>query len=108
MADWKRLIAGGDGCLVKHSVNAVANPQVIFHWLEVDVGCAVVDGLADDLVDEADNRSVLRHLLDVLDLGRRLHLFGPLSLVEQAFHRVGADTVIFLDPVGDFLAGSHR
>ncbi len=43
------------GDFVQDAVDAVADAEVVFERLDVDVGGALVDGFADDLVDEFDD-----------------------------------------------------
>ena len=50
------------GCplhLVQYAVDAVPHPHVVLGGLDMDVGGAVGDGLADDQVDEAHDRAVV-------------------------------------------------
>ena len=42
----------GDRHFLQHAINAVADTEVVGERLHVDVGGALAQGLADDLVDE--------------------------------------------------------
>ena len=42
---------------VQDSVDPIPNTQVIFEWLDVNVGRPLDDGLANDLIHELDYRS---------------------------------------------------
>ena len=60
---------GDGGPLLEHSVDAEADPHLAAMGLEVDIRCAVLDGLRKDRVDELDDGPVVRRLADVGDLG---------------------------------------
>ena len=62
--------------LAEDAVDAEADPHFAFVGLEVDVGCALGDRLAEDAVDELDHRRVLGIDLHVADLCQRLVFFG--------------------------------
>ena len=56
-------------CLAEHAVDAVADGEVAVDGLEVDVGGALLDALADERVDELDDRRVVGRVAQVDDLG---------------------------------------
>src|SRR5205823_11990395 len=62
--------------LVEHAVDAVADPDVDLGGLDVDVGGPVGNRLADQEVDELDDRRVLGDLLDPGEVVLGLHLAG--------------------------------
>ena len=62
--------------LMEHAVDAVPDPDVALGGLDVDVGGAVLNGLADQEVDELDDRGVLDDLADMGEVVLRLHLAG--------------------------------
>ena len=59
------------GDLVEDAVDAEADAHVALLGLEVDVGGALVDRLAEDRVDELDDRRVVGGLAQLGDLGGR-------------------------------------
>src|SRR5262249_55573146 len=61
------LDAGRNRRLVKQTVNAVPDAKFLFQRLNMDVRRAVTHRLRNDLVDEPDNRGILRHFIDVLN-----------------------------------------
>ena len=67
-AGLQHLDLRGHGHLVQHAVDAVADAQVVFQRLDVDVGRALVQRLAHDLVDEADDGRLGVLLVEDVDL----------------------------------------
>ena len=55
----QRLDVFRHGDFVQAAVDAVADAQVVLQRLDVDVGGALVERLADDLVDELDDAGLL-------------------------------------------------
>ena len=51
--------------LVKNAVDPVPDAHTLLHRLNVDVTGLLANGFLDDGVRDADNRSFLRHLLDI-------------------------------------------
>ncbi len=91
------------GDLVQDAVDAVSDAQVVFERLDVDVGGALDDGFADDLVDELDDarlgvvaRDVLRELIVLVVVGAR----G----LENFLERFRADAVERLDGAHELAA----
>ena len=84
--------------LAEHAVDAVAHDEVALDGLEVDVGGALLDALADERVHELDDRRVGGRLAQVDDL-------GAVVLVD----RLGDDDLVegvqALDERGDVLLG---
>ena len=89
---------------MQHTVDPEPHPQRVLFRLEVNVGCAVVDGLRDQQVDIFDDRRVLGHLLEI---GEVLNLFilginGQADVVEFALR-----AVVPVDGGNDVPAGGH-
>jgi len=55
------------------AVNAVADGELLFGRLDVDVGGAFLDGVEDEVVDEADDGGLASHLGEVQVVLRRGH-----------------------------------
>ena len=92
--------------LVQHAVDPEAHAHVALVGLEVDVGGALGDRLAEDAVDELDDGGVLGRLaqLDQLRLVDALLLLGLVDrLADRALKRVEAP-----DQRVDVLLGGHR
>ena len=101
--------------LAEHAVDAEADPHLVLVGLEVDVGGALADRLAEDAVDELDHRRVLGADLHVADLGELVLASsssvddrlgdGALQRVEAADQRldvlVGGDRDPAVEPGGD-------
>src|ERR1041385_1839244 len=51
--------------ILQNSVYAVANAQFVLKWFEVNIGSPQVDGIAQDLIYKADNRSVFSRIVEV-------------------------------------------
>ena len=90
--------------LDEHAVDAVAHAELLLVRLDVDVARALLDGVEEDHVDEADDGRVLARLLeleevDVVVVAGELDLL----LVEARHHLVvrGAGVVILLDRAVD-------
>ena len=93
-------LSGGVISSCEHAVDAVAHAELLLVGLDVDVARALLDGVEQDHVDEADDRRVLARLLeleevDVLVVAGELDLL----LVEAGHHLVvrGAGVVVLLD-----------
>ena len=90
--------------LVQDAVNAVADAQLVFRRLKMDVRRAVFIRLPNDLVDELDDARLLVALGDFLILAhQQFERFVLGHLVE----RFGADTVILLEGLFDFRLGGQ-
>jgi hypothetical protein len=44
---------------MQHAVDTVSNAELVFARLDVNVGCLVLDALADQQVDESNDGSVV-------------------------------------------------
>ena len=90
--------------LVQDAVNAVADAQLVFRRLEMNVRRAVLERLPDDLVDELDDAGFLVALGDFLVLAHQQFerlVFGHL------IERLGADAVILLERLLDLDLGGQ-
>ena len=94
--------------LVEEAVDAVADAQLGLHRLEMDVGRALLVGLRDDLVHEADDRRLLTHRaqVDLGDVGVGIDLHP--SVLEHLLEGVRADAVVLAGCLADILAGAKR
>ena len=77
------------GNFVEDAVDAVADAQIVFERLDVDVGGALVDGFADDLVHELDDRGlgVSASMSMPARLRRRRRRCGSIAGVPRRFPR---------------------
>ena len=77
--------------LVQHAVDPEADPHLALVRLEVDVGGALGDRLAEDRVDELDHRRVVGRLAQLGDLAPRPRLLVLLDrLGDRGLERVEA------------------
>ena len=90
--------------VAQHAVDAEADAQVLAVGGDVQVGRALLDGLADELVDEPDDGRVVGGLVQVDDRGVRPR---PGLVVAAVAHHV-ADPREARDHVDDVLAGRDR
>src|SRR5207302_1397168 len=88
--------------LVEHTVDAVPHPDIGLGRFDVDVGRPVLHGLADQEVDQLDDRRVLGDLLDAGEVVLGLHLAG-----RQGGDVLGValDALVLLDRLEDRPAG---
>ena len=95
--------------LVEDAVHAVADTELVFHGLHVDIRRAFLVGLPDDLVHETDNG---RFLIQLAQIGLHQGFVGgdlnTMVILHQLFHRVGADAVELLGGVGDVAQEGQR
>ena len=97
---------------VEHAVDAVADPQPRLLRLDVYVAGPRLDGLQQDLVDQPDDRRLLRHLREFravrLDLLQEFHAVVVGRLGHQPLDRLAAHAQVGLDQLGDLVAaGQH-
>ena len=89
----------------EHAVDAVADAEFLLERLDVDVAGALLDGLRDHGVHQADDRRLARHVAQVLQI-----LARPAASPSNS--RVGMPlglAVIPVDGVENFLLGrEHR
>ena len=78
----------GHGHFLEHSVNAVADAQFVFERLEVDVRRAQFNGVAQHLVDEADDGGILGGAVQV-----RVLILAVIDDLERRFFVQGVDGV---------------
>ena len=70
--DHGRLHLAGRGLLVvEHAVDAVSDAKLFFERLDVNVAGALLHGLRDDGVHQADDRRFARHVAQVLEIFAR-------------------------------------
>ena len=96
-----------NGGLVEDAVDAVADAEVVAERFEVDVGRALVEALAEDLVHELHDRGfgvVFPDLVDFL-----LHAAGEVVLAafEEFLESIGADAVGALERFEKAAPGGH-
>ena len=86
-----QLEAGDDGGLQfarrmllaeEHAVDAVADAEFLLERLDVDVAGALLDGVGDHGVDQADDRRFARHVAQVFEIGVRLLV---VAFADEAF-----------------------
>lgn len=96
----------GNVDLVQHSVDAVPDAQLVFHWLDVNIRRALTVCLGDDLVHELDDGSVGIFRIHVeLGDGGHVIVHGIAAVANHLVDGVRADAVILLDGFFDFRAG---
>ena len=54
--------------LVQHAIIAVANPQPVLEWLDMDVGGLGLHGAGQKLVDQPDHRGLAGQILQPLGI----------------------------------------
>ncbi len=62
------MLCGGGVDLAQHAVHAKAHREAALEGLDVDVGRARMDGILDELIDEADNGRAKRHVAEIVDV----------------------------------------
>ena len=94
--------------LVQHAVYPIANPQLGFHGLEMDVGSTILIGFPDDLVDELYYRSFLIQLLQIF--GTYFFFWRDLdtAVFHDALDGVGTDTVESLGRLGNLFGSAQH
>ena len=90
--------------IVQHAVNAIADAELFFERLQVNVAGALFDRGSDDGVHQADDRRFAGHVAQVFQIFR--HLAG-LEL-EIRFGARGRFAVVFVDRVDDLLLGREH
>ena len=50
--------------LGEHAVDAIANSQLFLVWLDMDIACALLDGVEQHHIHETNDRSVLARFLE--------------------------------------------
>ncbi len=100
----------GDGDFDEFTIDAVADAEVVGEGFDVDVGGALVECFADDLVDEFHDAG-FGVFIGVDDVGFVLRV-GELVVVEVAafedlFEGIGADAVESAEGFVDAFAGGH-
>ena len=103
----EELDALGHGGLVEHAVDAVADAEVLAERLEMDVGGALLEALAEDLVHELHHRGL--GIVLVHDVHLLLRAAGDvvLAALEQFLEGLRADAVGFFEGFEQAAAGGH-
>ena len=90
------------------AVDAVADAQVVFERFDVDVGGALLEGLAEDGIDEFDDGCFLVVFVEQVDLFLHVHEGGVVFAAgEDLLEGIGSDAVKFLDALKDAGARGH-
>ena len=99
----------GHGNVLQHAVNAVTDAKLVLERFEMNVRRAQLDGVLQNLVDEADDRGfVLLGFVEIGVLGIIVNDLESLFLVERA-NRVRADAEALFDfALNGFAGGQHR
>ncbi len=92
MALWSTRSCGGHGDFVEDAVDAVADAEIVFERLDVDVRRALGDGFADDLVDELDHAGLGIVVRDV-ERGVLLDALEGAVVLEDFLEDIRADAV---------------
>ena len=88
---------------VKRTVHSVADLEVLFKRLEVNVGRFFFNRLIQNKIDVADDRCGVRLCLEI----RCIHaVAGQFELAEKVFHRLPLAAVAFVDFRLDEVIGS--
>ncbi len=98
----------GNGGFVQDAIGAVADAQVVFERFDVDVGGALVDGGADDLVDEIDDGGLGVFLIELVGfLGELVVELFARATFEDFLECFRTDAVALAQAVEDEFAGGH-
>src|ERR1017187_4745595 len=104
----KALELRGNGNVLQHAVNPVADAEFVFEGFEVNVRRAQLDGIFQNLVDEADDgRFILGGLVQIGVLGIFINDLKTFFLVEYA-DGIGADAEAFFNFALDRFAGGQN
>src|SRR4029078_12240853 len=81
----------------QHTINAVANEEFLFEWLDLDVTGALLDGLGDHGVHQANYGGLAGHVAQVLQVLRVTLRRGRIGVV------LGGLPVVAVNRVEDLL-----
>src|ERR1039458_630251 len=96
------------GHFLQFAVNAVADFEFVLERFKMDVGGAQFNRVLQNLVDEADDRSlVLRPFVQIVALGIFINRLDAFFLFKRA-NRVGTDAEAFFDFALDGFAGGEN
>src|SRR5439155_4162155 len=106
-------VSGGGYELVERAVDAEADAEDFFVWVEVDVGGAAADGVDEDQFDELDDGGLVGRLLEFedVDLGAFVLVEDldvadlALELADDLADRAHLDVVVALDGLADGALG---
>ena len=87
----------------EHAIHAEADAEFLLERLDVDVAGALLDGVGDHGVDQADDRRFAGHVAQVFEIGVGL---AVVAIGAQRFALGFA--VVLVDGVEDFLLGGQR
>ena len=94
---------GGGFLVEEHAVHAVAYAELLLERLDMDIAGALLDGLGDHGVDQADDRRLAGHVAQVLEIG------GGLFVIALARGDLALGlAVMLLQGVQDLRFGSQR
>jgi hypothetical protein len=99
-------LAGCPSGLIQHTVDAIADHDVLLARLDVDVAGPLFDGVEHQRVDPADDGRLVVDVEDVHQLLGRAHLVLALALAQSA--RVLPAPVHLVDGVQDLAAGDQQ
>ena len=86
----------------EHAIHAEAHAEFLLERLDVNIAGALLDGLGDHGVDQADDGSLARHVAQVFEIG------AGLLVVALGVGALFGFAVIPVDGVEDFLLGGER
>ena len=86
----------------EHAVHAEAHAEFLLERLDVNIAGALLDGLGDHGVDQADDGRLARHIAQVFEIG------AGLLVVALGVGALFGFAVIAVDGVEDFLLGGER
>ena len=86
----------------EHAIHAEAHAEFLLEGLDVNVAGALLDGLGDHGVDQADDGRLARHVAQVFEIG------AGLLVVSLGVGALFGFAVIAVDGVEDFLLGGER
>ncbi len=87
----------------QHAIHAEADAEFLLERLDVDVAGALLDGLGDHGVHQADDRRLARHVAQVFEIVAGLLVGSP-----SASAALFGFAVVAVDGVEDFLLGGER
>ena len=95
-----------NGGLMEDSVNAVADAKIVPEWLKMNIGCALLQALPQDLIHKLHHRGLGIFAVEDIDLfllDKRLLL----TILKQLFKSFSADTVGRFHSLRETATGGH-